>query len=296
MLWILIALINPIAHGACNILDNFLTNKIFKSVWAIIFYELLLEVIFLPLLFLIQRPALPSISLLPVFLLIGLTEAFYLYPYYKALQNDDTSVVASLFALSNILTPILAFLLVKETLAPLQYIGFGMIVICSTALTWNTGKKFHLNKSFWYMLLSCLILAPQAVLYKYVFEHTTWATGFTWGTIASFGVGALFILLTGKLNKLGLDIKSFKKHAGLFIGNGFLGFLGSAAGELAISLVPVTFEKSVDSFQPFFVLLYAIVLKRFYPNIFKEAVDKKQVFKKMFLFAFMALGMILVVR
>lgn len=295
MLWLIIAFVGLLFHGLANILDNYFVNKLFKNPFVLVFYSSLINLIFLPAVLLFGVPELPSLSLLPFYALVGLTNIFYLYPYYKALQNDDTSVVASLFSLEKLFVPILAFLIVGETLSSLQYLGFFVIVLSGAILTLNNHeKKFRLNKSFFYMALVSIILAFEGVIYKYIFNHVDWATGFTWAIVASF-VLTLPMLLVGKSRtQIISQWSSFKNKFHLFTIEELLTFSGSASATFATSLAPVTIVKSIDSFHPFIVLAYALLFNRLYPSLFKEKIDAKTIIKKILLFFVMILGVVLI--
>ncbi|HCC23884.1 TPA: hypothetical protein DF272_06955 [Candidatus Falkowbacteria bacterium] len=295
MLWIFIAFIGPILHGFANVLDNYLTNKLFKSVWTLTFYSTFFNILFLPLVLLVDIPGLPPVPLLPFFFLVALIEVLYLYPYYKALQSDDTSVVSSLFSLGKIFVPIFAFLLVGEVLTLTQYLGFFIIILGGAALTLSNHGAFRFNKAFFYMLACSILLAIEAVVYKYLFENISWSTGFFWATLFSSVIIFCFLFVPKLRRDIRLQTNDLKRNAPVFALEEFLTFGGSAASTFAISLVPVTLAKSIDAFQPFFVLVYALVLGKSFPRMFRESVDLRSVIKKFIFFTIMVIGIILIV-
>ena len=124
MYWLLFALLEPILHGLANVIDNHFTNNLFKRTTTLVFFASFTNLLFLPIILILDFPTLITISQIPFFIILGLTGIGYLYPYYKALQNDDTSVVVSLFSLGKVFVPLLAFLLVGEILNTTQYLGF----------------------------------------------------------------------------------------------------------------------------------------------------------------------------
>ncbi len=296
MTWILIAFISPILHGFANVLDNYLTNKLFKSVWTLTFYSTFFNILFLPLVFLVEIPGLPPTSLLPFFFLIAVIEVLYLYPYYKALQSDDTSVVSSLFSLGRIFVPIFAFLFVGEVLKLTQYLGFFIIILGSATLTLNNLRTLRFNKSFFYMLVCSILLAIEAVMYKYLFESVSWSTGFVWTTLFSSTIIFCFLFVPKLRRDIREQTSDLKRNVPVFAFEELLTFGGSATSTFAISLVPVTLVKSIGAFQPFFVLIYALILGKSFPRMFRENVDRRSVVKKFMLFAIMIIGVILIVR
>ncbi|MEN9558176.1 MAG: hypothetical protein RL141_545 [Candidatus Parcubacteria bacterium] len=297
MSWLFFALLSPIAYGVSNILDNYLASKLFKNAWTLTAYSVLFNSLFISLVFFVETPGLPPASLIPFLILIGLIETFYLYPYYKALQDDDTSVVASLFTLGKVSVPVLAFFLVGEVLSWHHYLGFLVIILGSTALTVNgDGGKFHLNKSFGYMFICSLLLSVEAVVYKYAFEQVNWSTGFFWATLTTIPIVGCFFLLPRIRKDILIERRVFKKHVGIFAAQELFSFIGMAALTYALVLAPVTLVAGIEALQPIFVLLYALALGQFFPKIFHERTNIKNLFKKSLLFAIMIIGVVLVTQ
>jgi drug/metabolite transporter (DMT)-like permease len=297
MSWLLFALLAPMAYGGSNVLDNYLASKLFKNVWTLTVYSTLFNTFFALFIFLVATPGLPPVSLIPFLILVGFIETVYLYPYYKALQHDDTSIVASLFTLGRVLVPILAFFLVGETLQWHHYLGFLVITLGSAALTVNGDSgKFRLNASFWYMLICSLLLSVEVVIYKYLFEQLNWSTGFFWITISVLPTVACLLLVPSIRKNVVKERRVFKKHFWIFGLEEFFNFIGAASATYAISLAPVTLVKGIGALQPMFVLLYAVILARFFPKVFSEHTNLKNLFKKGLLFAIMVIGVVLVTQ
>jgi drug/metabolite transporter (DMT)-like permease len=294
MYWIIFALFEPFLHGLANVIDNYFTNNLFKKTTTLAFFASFTNILFLPVILLLDFPSLITPSQIPFFIILGLTGIGYLYPYYKALQNDDTSVVVSLFSLGKIFVPLLAFLFVGETLEPLQYLGFFVVILSAALLTLNGKHKFRLNNSFFWMILCTLIISLEAVIYKYLFNIMSWGTGFTWATLFSFLFVLPLIFIKTTRNSIFSQFRTFKANFKLFAFEEFLTFSGSAASTFAISLTSVTLVSAISSFQPVVVLLYALTLGRFFPKVFKEDLTTKNLIKKIILFVIMVLGVIII--
>jgi drug/metabolite transporter (DMT)-like permease len=294
MSWIFIAFLSPIFYGFSKILDNLLANKLSKNLWVVIFFSGVFTAAFTPLVWLIQKPEFPTLTMWPVILVIGAIEVFYLYPYYKSLQLADTSVVVSMFSMGRIFIPILAFILVGEVLKLPLYIGFAIIIMASAAITFNP-RTFKLNKAFFYMVVASFLVGLEAVLYKYVFNNVSWSTGFVWVTAVYLGIVLCFLFFRRLRLQIGAQVKDFKKF-GLIIGlEELASFAGAVASTYTISLVPVSLIKGLESSTPFFVLIYAVLLKPFFPNSFREEVDRKNIIKKISFFIILIFGVYLVI-
>lgn len=290
MWWLLSALLSPILYAAANILDEFLANRRLPNLPALLFYASLFNLAELPIIFLIDPLVIPSPFLCAVIVFLGLANFLYLYPYYRALQVTDTSVVISLFSLSNIFIPLLSFLVVGERLGVWQYVGFTVIIVASTLLTFEP-KKFRPGSALGLMLFSSFMVTAQGIGFKYVFEQ-----GVSWGT--ALGGQAFFafvcvlpmLAFQGMRQKIADGYKMFRKSLPLFVLEEVVSLGAGAAATYAIMLVPLTIEKTVESFQPVFVLIFALMFAPFFPKVFKEQTDPKHLPKKIFFFLIMGFG------
>ena len=290
MSWLFFAALQPFFHGAANIIDQFLANRHMPEPWTLIFYTSFFNLLFLPVIILIDAPSWPTASQWPVLILLGLTGFAYLFPYYRSLQTADTSVVASLFSLGRIFVPLLAFLFVGESLTNAQYVGFVCIVIASALITFHPSR-FRFNVALGYMTLASIIIALEAVAVKYLFN-----TSMSWGTLAAFAsvftfLAAMPLLLVPRIRKsIRSSRRGFLSALPLFALEETFTFAGPASAIYAISLAPVTYIITVESFQPVVVLLYALFFKRFLPRSFKEELNARALLVKIPLFAVMILG------
>ena len=292
--WIFIALFDPILHGMANVFDNYLTNRLWKHTGSLVFYAIATNVLFIPLVFLVQRPDFPPSSAIPWIILVGILDVIYLFPYYRALQSDDTSTVSSLFSLGYLFVPLLAFFIVDEVLGVHQYLGFALIVISSVAITWHGRLQF--NRSFFYMATASFLVALEAVLYKYLFGEMSWSTAFVWSNVASLIVVVPLLLWHGTGHAVKNSWGQFKKKGHIFVVEELLTFGGAYAMTYAIALAPVTLVEGIGALQPFFVLAYAMIFRRALPNMFRESMDRKRILKKIAFFGIMAIGVILILK
>jgi len=270
--------------------------ELLKRMIPTVFYGHVLKGPFVLILFLIAVRELFPIKLLPYFILIAIIEIIYLFPYYKALESEDTSIISALFSLGKIFVPILAFFMVKEVLTFQQYFGFIIIIVSSALLTLHRQKKrFSLNKAFIYMGIATSLLSAQAVIYKHIFNNMGWLEGYSWAFIF-IGLATFSLLLFKKQRKAILSsFDSFKSKYYVFVGNVLLSLSAWLLLSYAMSLTDVTLVKGVGSSQPFFAIIYAIVLKKYFPHVFKENIDRKSILKKVLLFILLVIGIILII-
>lgn len=297
MSWIFFVLISAALYGWSSVLDNYLSDKLFRKTVVLVFSSFVFTLPLLPIVALIEKPELPPMSLLPFFLIIGLCEVLYLYPYYKALQNEDTAVVGSLFSLGKIFVPILAFLFIGETVGPLQYTGFFLVVGSSGLLSLrNSQTGIKLNKAFFYMLAVSIIIAIEAVTYKYLLGSINWSTGYIGAALTSVILAMPMLLVSSWRNSIIDYIKiSPGNFRWLFLEEAIT-VTAAAISVYAFSLAPATLVSGMFSIHPFIVLTYALLFSRFFPQLFKEKIDLRSILKKSVLFAITIIGIILIAQ
>jgi drug/metabolite transporter (DMT)-like permease len=295
MLWLFYAILGPFLFGWANVIDNYLTNKIFKRTTTLLFYAGTVNILFLPIIFLITKPSFPPLYIIPLLLVIAPLDILYLFPYFKALQHEDTSTVSSLFSLGKIFVPVLAFFIIGEVLLTKQYFGFGLIILASALVTLERGAKIKFNRAFNYMMASSLVISFEAVLFKFSINEIGWGTTFFWVDVISILVMASFLLSKKERVEIKKKFKHMKKFAKIFVVEEIITTGGFLAVTFAFVFAPVTLVVAIGALQPFFVLLYAVLFSKRFPKFFKEKIDWKSLLKKSLFFALMIVGVYLVV-
>ena len=285
----------PVLHGLSNILDRHLADTLFKRLTPLVFLSSCTGLFLLPVVFLIDAPQLVSTNLLTIAFLIAGIEVLYIYPYYWSLKHIDTSIVASLFSLGKVSVPLFAFVLVGEVLSPMQYVGFVLIILSSVTLTFD-WKKLRFNQAFLLMLFVSMILAIQAVLFKFLFEQgVSWGTGVTWVTIFEFLIAFTLVIIPVNFGELKRSFKNVRKVGPVFILNELLGWVGNVTGYYAVFLIPVSIAKAIATTQPVFVLLFAFLISKKQPTLLLESLAPKDILKKIFLFLVLAAGVVVTI-
>lgn len=295
-MWLLYAFLAPAFYSVAEILDNFLSNKEFKHPMTLVFYSYLFNIIFIPILFFFYPPTLPPLHTLPIFLGLGFVGIAYLYPYYKGLRADDTSVAISFFAIGRVFVPVLAFLIVGEVLDIQQYIGILLIIISVVALgIHHSRKKFKFSKAIWYIGTAAFLLAFEGVFLKLLFDNGV-SVSTAIGGESIIGLLLAFFLPFSK--KIRIDIRStiplFIKLSPLFLLEEFFTFIGQWSESSAISLTSLSVVKGITMASPFFLVIYAWLGYRIFPSIFKEDLHRKKIIRKLILFLILIVGIILV--
>ena len=284
----------PVLHAWANILDNYLSNKLFAKLTPLIFFSSLTGLIVIPIVWLLDPPTLISFQLGMVLFAVSLIEVLYLYPYFWSLRHADTSVVASLFSLGKIVVPILAFLFVGERLTAPQYGGFFILTLASVLATLDL-KKLKFNRAFALMLVVSVILSVQTILLKYVYEQGVgWGSSVIWMAVFSLFIISIMMLASGGFNEIKRSAANLRVFMKPIICMELLTWGGTLGSSYALYLIPASITTGIDATQPIFVLIYALLFGKVWSNLFKEQVGIKSVAKKVSLFAIMIVGVVLI--
>jgi len=295
---ILIAFIRPALFGLCNIVDQHLTNNLFKRVSTLTFYGLIFNittVFFMLLIF--GFPGLPPMAVVPLVIVIVVIEIFGLLPYYQALRKMDTSTVMAVFQFGKILIPVLAFFLIGEQLRPIQYLGFLIIVLASVMLSLDkTNLKTKLNIGFWFVILSATIFAFGSITEKAALEHISWYGLIFWYLVTSVIFSNVFLIGRESRKDIVESAKIFRKNIKYFALNQVIFTGGLFAGIYALVTIPVTVFGAINATRPMFVLLFGWLLTRFgFASKVREETDRRAVFRKLIGFVIISFGVVLIV-
>ena len=297
MFTLLIAFVAPMLHAVSNILDARVSNFLFKSNVSTIFYLGLTNLFVLPFLVLFGGVEILKISTgaLPILLIVALFEILYQIPYFKALKKIDTSIVGAMFSLGKILLPIFAYIIVGEQLYFWQYIGFFIIIAATLFLNLKKGVSIQLNFAFYLMLVASLMITLNTIFSKKALMEMNWLS-FSFYYVVLSDVFLMLALLSPKFFKnIKRDFKVFKKNFSLLILMEIVDRFAVLTGIYALSLLPVMVRAGISSTTPIFVLLYSLVLYKFFGGQFKEDLNRTGMIKKIVCFLFIIIGVVLTV-
>ncbi len=290
VLGILAAFISPASHALSNIFDSYVTGNLFKKIPTMVFYANITNALG----FLFLYATGPIYTLPPhlfiLALIVALINFLYLFPYYMALQLIDTSIVAALFSLGQVFVPFLAYFIAGELLHPGQYIGFCIVLAFSVILNLENPKKLQLNRGFWLMLATAMVLSLENVLYKRILQEADWRSTAFWCLFLTFIIRFSIITMQRLRQDIVRNFSIYKANFGKFLFIEFFDQSGSIAPVFALSLIPVLVNESIDSTQPIFVIIYCFILSKFVGHKFNENLDRKEIIKKIICFIFIGIG------
>lgn len=298
MNWFLIALIPPAIWSATNHFDKYLVSKYFKGggVGALMMFSSLIGVFILGVIAIIH----PEVLSYPVTkgFFIALNGFVYLLatlPYLYALRKDEASIAVPMFQMIPVFTYFLAWLILGETLNGSQLLGGILIILGAVIISLELSEvnKISIKKEVLFLMtISSLFFSLNFIFFKYfAINATFWVTSF-WEYVG-FAIFSffLFVFIKKYRDEFVSAIKANKVTVLTLNGiNEILNIIAKLAFNFASLLTPIALTWIVDGFQPFFVLVYGVLLTMFFPHISQENISRKHLAHKILAISIMFIG------
>lgn len=224
-------------------------------------------------------------------LVAGSIYIFMAFLYYHALKVGEVSTLIPLFFLAPLFIALIAGIFLGEIFTPAKYAGVIMLTAGAFLISWEKSATFRFGKGFWLMILAAFLLSVNQVMTKYLLNMSDFWTVFAYVRIGSFlPVIPALIMNFSELKRL---FKDSKKTVALVVSSESLYNVAVALITLAIAIGPVTLVNALSSVQPFFLLLFVVLLSVFYPHILKEDVAKPRIALKLLATTIMFAGALL---
>lgn len=297
MSWFIIALIAPFFWTITSYIDKYLISKYFKGggIGALMILSAMIGFILLPIIYIIEPGAINlKMSFAIVLTLNGVLYVMGILPYLYAMKEGEASVVVPLFQLTPLFSYFLALIILKETLTVSQIIASLFIVFGAIIISINPGhgqKKFK-AKVFWLMVLSSFIIALNSLIFKFVAIRTTfWTTSF-WEYVGFSIFAVILFVFARSYRRQFLLVFKHNRLTVLTINgiNEILNILAKIILNFATILAPLALAWVATGFQPFFVLLFGVLLAFFFPKITDESLNKKYLLQKAIAIIIMFIG------
>ena len=297
--WFLIALIAPILWSVVNHIDKYILSRYQegRGVGAILIFSSLFSVVVLPFIIFFQHSQIfniPWIDFLAL-IIIGFLSATAFYFYLKAMDIEEASVVIPLFQFDPVFGYILSCLILKESLNLNQILSSVLILVGIIILSVEVDieNKFKLKKRALFLVAaSSFLFALNGVLFKKLALLDSFWVSIFWQYLGLIIFGILvtifykkfrqdFFMLIGtpKLKILSLNAVSE-----------LLYIIGGLANNFALLIAPVALVFVVNSYQPLFVFIGAVLLTLFFPSFVSEKISRKHFFHKLISIVIILIG------
>jgi uncharacterized membrane protein len=299
-MWLLFAFSGPVLWAASTHIDKYLVDRYFRdaSTAVLMVFTSLIDLLALPVIWYFV----PGIFALAPFSIVVMIASGALYLgamllYLQAIQSEEASVVAPLFQLSVLWSAGLAYLVLGETLTPLQMAGGGIILAGAVLLSLDPSLKFRaIRLRVVFVMLGCtFVLALSSVIFKFFAVNAAfWSTTF-WTYVGAAGFGLALLASRARLRQF---VGLFRRNPGAMLGvngaNELINLGGGLGVRYALLLAPVPLVQAVSSTTTLFVFGFGIVLTRFFPALGREDLSARNLLQKGAAALLVALGIVLI--
>jgi uncharacterized membrane protein len=302
MTWLLFAFSGPILWAISTHIDKYLVERFFKhsSVAVLLVFTSLIGLLLLPFIW-VYQPGVAALSLQSI-LVIAFSGILYMgamYFYLRALRSEEASVVAPFFQAAPLFGYALGYLLLGETLSPIQIGGGALIIVGTTLLSVRVdSRKTRYKASLVVLMLACAFsLALSSVIFKLFAIHDEYWTTTFWTFVgeAIFGFGLLAI--TSYRNQFFLLLRTNTAAVLTINGVNELINLGGGLGmRYALLLAPLSLVQAIGSTSTLFVFIFGIALSIFSPALGRENLSTGNLMQKGVSAALIVFGVILINR
>lgn len=283
VLWIVTSLATAITISIANILDShvlskklqglspyLLTMAVFQAVTALIALAIF------------PFPAASRFADILAGIGGGLANAVALVILLNALQKGEVSRVIPVTSSFPIFVALLSMPLLGEMLSFTGWLTVLLTVAGAVLISLQLdggGKKTKLHSSFLLLLFVALLFSVSNIAYKYAMTTIS-----TWNTFTINGLCVATVALIYAARKKNiLELKNLEQRnqkIGLIIGNQMIAALGIILSFIAIRSGPVALVSTIMNIRPAFILIFSLIISRFYPGFITEHIARKTIIIK----------------
>lgn len=303
MEWFFIALLGPLCWSIVHHLDKFLLNALKKNhgIGSVMIFSCLFPIALLPI-FALIRPDVLSVNggTILALTMTGVMGALAALLYFHALEDEEASVIVSMYQLLPIFGYILGFLVLGEEVGITKTIGSLVIIMGATILSFDffeeARPKFK-TKMVLFMIGASFFYALGDVIFKQTAIGTsTYVVSLFWSFVGFVIFGLLLFILVPKYRKDFLS--GLKSRGGTLLGvnvaNEVLQSTATMATFYAILLAPIALVLTLDAYQPAFVFIIGVLLTLYFPKLVTEKITTNHLLQKIVAITAVVLGTILI--
>src|SRR3989338_2269729 len=294
MSWVFFSVAAAFLWAIANVVDKFVLSKWGVKPIVIIFLNCILGLISALWIFWFLGWGELTKAQLLLALVAGIAYVAIILFYLHAVSLSEISRVVPLFYFSPLFIAILAAIFLGEIFAPVKYLGIALLVIGAMLISLRDFSSFHSSKAFYCMVLSALALATAEVIAKYLLSFTDYWHVFAYLRMAAFlAILPVAYLCSADLSAFWKSVGAVKKTVIIGI-NEFSTLVGVLFITVAAGLGFITLVNALAAVQPFFVLLFTVLIGLFLPRIFVEELGRRTILLKFIAILCMFIGGLIV--
>ena len=278
MLWLILTLVAAFLWAIVNVLDKHIVcdelkdPKLCSMIYGLVFFIFTTIAAFIfktPIIF----------NIVSAFAIAGgvLATIAVLF-YYDSLEEGDVSKVVALFLLVPLFVLFFSFIFLGETFGLKEYIGLFLLMLGTVIISAKRARgEAKLKEYFFLTILTVILFAVRDVLIRYASLNYNIIHILFWVGIGSL-INSMFLLISEHKHL----IMKAREREGIehLILSAILSVLAFIAFSKAISLTKVALISTLVNVKVFIVLIIAIVLSKYNPNIIKEHMERSSLERK----------------
>jgi uncharacterized membrane protein len=283
VLWIITSLATAITISIANIIDSHILSKKLHGLSSYLLTMAAFQAVTaLIALAIFPFPAAPRLADILAGIGGGLANAVALVILLNCLQKGEVSRVIPVTSSFPIFVALLSMPLLGEMLNFLGWVAVLLTVAGAVLISLQFdggGQKTKLQKSFMLLLFVAFLFAVSNIAYKYAMTTiSTWNTF----TINGICIAAVALIFSARKSNF-LELKNLEQRnqkMGLVIGNQTIAAIGIILSFIAIRSGPVALVSTIMNIRPAFILVFSLIISRFYPGFITEHMTRKTIIIK----------------
>mgnify|MGYP001580841722 CR=1 FL=1 len=290
MAWIYLVLFAQFLNALVVLVDKYIITA--KTSIKPITYAFFVSLLSIPVIVLVPFGliSLPTFNILSLSLFIGLSYVFSILFLYKGLTKTDASdVVPVMGSLAAITSFVFGAFLLNEKLSEDFVIAFTLLVLGTGLMSY-----FRFNrKVLFYSIASGVLFGLSSVFIKLIFFETYFLNGFFWSRMGNVFGALLLICWPSNLKTVMSGIRQSNSGTRwLVLGNKFLAGIAFLLIFVGIKLGDVSLVNALNGAQFVFIILFAFIFSKKFPDYFYEDVHHKEtVLQKILALKFIIIGL-----
>lgn len=300
---VLFAIFASFLWGVTNHIDKFMITGIEESKNSIkillVFSTFIAGIVLTPIWLILSHftVSISSISLISV-LIASLIYIIATVFYFKAIEENDASLVVVMFQMIPVFSYILALILFKENLTIRQIVGSIIIILSAIIISFdfnekNNRKKF---KALLLMTLSSLCYSIYFILFDIGIRNSTYYSCAFWYQIGFLIMGIVLLLLKSfRIPFVNAIKKNGKRYLILNTTNEVINLIANLLVNYANLLIPIALVNVLNGFQGAFAFILGIIGTLLLPKYIKEDLSKRVVIQKIVCIILGIIGLVILV-
>ena len=275
--WANIALLSTAIIGLVNIIDSHLISRRMPSLPAFLLpASLVILVVSLVAASLFLLPSGLDGQTLLIAVLSGVLRTLSLGILLYTFRMEEVSRVIPVYSTFPVFVAIMAVPLLGEVVGLLQWLAIIVVVAGAVVVSANRSagsSTRRLGRVFVLLLISSLLMAGANIASKHVLDSiSSW--NMYWITGLSIAAGFMLVSLRPRVVRELLGLRQRGAVLGLLALNELLVVAGVVLLFVAMQNGPVSLVSAIFSSRPIFVLIFAFVISRTFPNFLKWETGK----------------------